>query len=45
VIDIPIHQLTLFEPDTVYDFHFENNQSISDIELFDELLKKDELKI
>jgi competence CoiA-like predicted nuclease len=45
VIDIPIHQLTLFEPDTVYDFHFENNQSILDIELFDELLKKDEFRI
>jgi hypothetical protein len=36
VIDIPVHQLTLFEPDTVYDFNFENNQSILDIELFDE---------
>ena len=45
VIDIPIHQLTLFEPDTIYDFNFENNQSILDIELFNELLKKDEFRI
>jgi hypothetical protein len=29
----------------LYDFHFENNQSILDIELFDEFFKNDEFRI